>query len=572
MHRRISAMLLCLGLLFALSGCAREDKPAETQPRPETPSYVAEEAAETARKVLSHKSGDSFSLVWLSDLHVGHAYEALDWKTDETCVQEAGQGLHILNEEAEPDLIVLGGDLASGGPLSTKEDTQKELEAAAEYMRPATFFTPTLYLVGNHDDAPYRETTERLTAEELFAHFGRKNELSGAVSNGEDPYANYGYLEFPLKKMRVIFLDTNDKTGWPSTGWVEGDSGSAYMDACHISAKQLQWLADVALDFSDKERPADWGILVLSHVPLDTVRGIRTYTDATTGESFEYNTDRVIDILTDYLQSGSGSVTLNGETASYDFSGIVEKANLYACVNGHSHSFAYRTYGDLEIPAITCPNVRDGRERESGDGNLYAKTPGTGESTSFCVLTLDREKRILYADTYGAGPDRMWHLQDLGQVEYTNHVARAVDVDGEIFNGTGYKNDVRLSSLTELPEAEGYVTTGIIPWRKEPGEFDKLKPIYIRGVELDIQDSYVRIGILSNVDDEEYRLNALVKGGEQEKWTHYFEVEKLDDRYYRLTPREEAMESWYNVRFFMVCALGRGEDLVIDVGHEISQE
>lgn len=571
MLQRIVALLLALEMLLSLSACAVEKETEEAPLRPESvPDYVAAEAAETAEKVLAHKSEDSFSLVWLSDLHVGYPYEELDWKTDETSVMEAGQGLHAMAEAAEPDLIVLGGDLASGGPLSTREDTLKELEAAAEYMRPATFFTPTLYLVGNHDDAPYRSTDERLTREEVFAHFGRKSQLAGAVSNEADPGSNYGYLDFPLKKMRVIYLDTNDKTDWPSTGWVEGDSGSAYMDACHVSARQLDWLANVALDFSAMERPADWGFLVVSHVPLDTCKGIRTYTDATSGESWEYNTDHVITVLTDYLESEGSTITLNGETAQYDFSGLTEKANLYACIHGHNHSFGFRTYGKLEIPGIGCPNVRDGREREGENGETCFKTPGTGDSTSFCVLTLDRTTRKLYADTYGAGPDREWELPELEQIEYTNLVARAVNVSGTgIFNDTGYRNDVRFSSMTNLPDMPGYVTTGIIQWRKEPGEFSELEPIYIRGVNLDIAEPYVRIALISNVNEEGYNLNVLVKGGEDSKWTDYFTIEELDAQYYRLTPKEEALDSWHNIRYFLLCAIGRGEDLVVTTGEGI---
>lgn len=569
MFRRMAALLLIFGML--LCACGAAEVPEESPVRPDTvPDYVTAEAEETARKVLSHRTEDSFSLVWLSDHHVGYPYEALDWKTDETSVIEAGQGLHILAEEAEPDLIVLGGDLATGGPRSTREETLKELEAAAEYMRPATFFTPTLYLVGNHDDAPYRATEERLTREEVFSHFGRKNELSGAVTNEADPGSNYGYLDFPQKKMRVIFLDTNDKTDWISTGWVEGDSGSAYMDACHVSARQLDWLANVALDFSGMEKCADWGILVLSHVPLDTSPGIRTYTDQASGRSYEYNTDFVITVLTDYIMGESRSLTLNGETAQYDFTGLTEKANIYACINGHRHCYEYRTYGELGIPAIACPNVRDGRERESYDGALYTKTPGTGESTSFNVITLDRTNRKLYADNYGAGFDRAWNLPELGQIEYTNLVTRAMNADGiGIFNETGYKNDVRLSYLTELPEMPGYVTTGVMYWQTGAEAQSLPEPIYIKGVTLDISDPYVRIALISQSRSGEFNVRTMVRGGEESQWTEYFTVEELGKDYYRLTPIGEALDGWSSIRYFMLCIIGTGENLVVSVGKKI---
>ena len=572
MHARMLSLALVLCLLMSLSACTLEKEAEPTTVRPaELPEYVAAEAARTAEKILSHQSEGSFSLAWLSDLHVGYPYEALEWKADETSVAQAGQGLNALGEYLKLDLIVLGGDLANGGPYSSAEDTRKELEAAAEYMRPATFFTPTLYLVGNHDDAPYRATDERLSPEELYAHFGRKSVLAGAVTNEEDPLCNYGYLDFPLEQMRVIYLDTNDKTDWPSTGWVEGDSASAYLDACHVSARQLDWFANVALDFSDKEKPANWDFLVVSHVPLDLSSGVRTYTDAASGKSFEYNTDYVIRILTEYLRGNAGSLTLNGETAEYDFSDLKEKANLCACIHGHRHNAEYRAYGPLEIPAIGCPNVRDGRERAGGDGNTYLKTPETGDSTAFSVITIDRENGKIYADVYGAGPDREWELRDLGQIGYTNLVGRAVDPEtGELLDGCGYRDNVRLSTLTGLPEQAGYVTTGVMQWRKEPGDFDKLDPIYIRGVDLDTSDNYVRMALITNAGGEEYKVNIMIKGGEDGKWHEFFTIEELDERYYRLTPREEAMSSWYNVCHFMLCAVGSGENLTVTAGEKIS--
>ena len=169
------------------------------------PDYVIAEAAETAKKVLSHQSEDCFTLAWLSDLHIGSSYKVGDkWVTDDTSVIEAGQGLHEMSKTAPCDMIALGGDLSSGSIMTQHEDGLNQLDTAMEYMRPATFYTPTLYLKGNHDDVPYRATADRLTRAELFSRFGRKNLLAGAVSNDLDKGCNYGYLDFENRKMRVI--------------------------------------------------------------------------------------------------------------------------------------------------------------------------------------------------------------------------------------------------------------------------------------------------------------------------------------------------------------------------------
>lgn len=538
------------------------------------PDYVIAEAKETAKKVLSHQSEDCFTLAWLSDLHIGSSYK-IDgaWVTDDTSIIEAGQGLHEMSKTAPCDMIALGGDLASGTIMTQHDDGLNQLDACMEYLRPATFHTPSLYLVGNHDDVPWRATADRLSRAELFSRFGKKNLLAGAETNGKDKGCNYGYLDFENRKMRVIYLDTHDKNGWESTNRVQGtDTNSDYMDACNVSAKQLHWLANVALDFSEKESPSDWGVVVLSHTQLDIHNGNLTYT--ANGKTYTANTDNVIKVLTDYLSKANGSITLNGETATYDFSGITEKANLYCCINGHRHCYEFREYGGKKIPGITCPNTRDGSERVSDDGKTYTKTPGTGESCSINVITIDRKNGKIYADNHGAGIDREWDV--VVYTSYKNLVPTAItppkanneQPSTEIFNGgLGYKNDTRISAMDNIPAATGYVTTGIMTWRENPGAFSELKPIYIKGADLDITKSYVRMCLIHNIDNAGLYCAKVMNSGAN--WEDYFNIETLGDQYYKLTPIESGT-NWYNIRYFMISLLGSGENLIITVDEPIS--
>lgn len=54
----------------------------------------------------------------------------------------------------------------------------------------------------------------------------------------------------------------------------------------------------------------------------------------------------------------------------------------------------------------------------------------------------------------------------VGGVSYTNLVPTSTDTDGSIYNGTGYKENVRLSSSGSISGSaqNGSVTTGFIPW------------------------------------------------------------------------------------------------------------
>ncbi len=528
------------------------------------PAYVVEEAKMTADKVLAHQSEDSFTLAWLSDLHIGNAYQRDGmWVQDETSNVEAGQGLHEMSKRAPCDLIAVGGDLASGTIMTSHEEGLSQLDACVGHLRPATFYTPTLYLMGNHDDAPWRATADRLTRAELFSRLGRKNRLAGAVNeNG----CLYGYMDFEAQKMRVIYLDTHDKNGWESANCVSGEATvSDYMNACNISAKQLDWLANTALDFSEKESPSEWGVVVLSHTQLTIHSGTVTYTDAASGESYDCNTDNAIKLLDAYLTNANGSITHGGETVFYDFSDVYEKAHLYCHIHGHRHAFTYDTLGAKGIPSIGCPNTRDGSERESDDGNIYTKTAGTGESCSFNVITIDRKNGKVYADNYGAGIDRAWDAAVYSA--YTNLVPTSLDTDlAAVYNGVGYANDMRISAYNASAGA-GHVATGIMPYaKKADGTFPVL---YVKGAELDTTKSYVRATCIQNVSELYATASAVGGGSGQTAWEYWFVIETLGERYYKLTPTDDLNAISANTKYIRMSLYGTGDGLIITADEPI---
>ena len=534
------------------------------------PDYIVAEAEETAKKVLNHQSADSFTIAWLSDMHIGHVYQALGWKPDETSVIEAGQGLYELNKECPLDTVVLGGDLAAGVHNTTRDMGLEQIDKCEKYLRPATFSIPTLHLRGNHDDAPYQATEGRLTPNDVFQRIGRKNISSGAnIVKGK----NYGYRDFETQKMRVIYLDTHDKEGWVSTQFVLNEDDSCpYLNACNVSAAQLDWLANTALDFSDKEAPYEWGIVICSHTQLNVHATPWTYTDKTTGTSYEANTTNVITILTAYLSKGSGSITLNGETMNYDFSTLTDKAYLYCCINGHNHCEKTYTYGSKGILGIACPAVRDGAERVSADGNTYTKTAGTGDSTAFTVITIDRVNNKIYADIHGAGTDREFDVVvysdyiNVLKTAYTPPTANSVTpIDTSVFDGIGYRNGARLSGWS-LPTAADYVATGIIKWRDTPGAFSGLKPIYIKGATLDTSKSYVRANILQINNGGLYLAQYVTDAA---TWTKVFTIETLGENYYKLTPIEGGFGGWYNTCYIQFSLFGKGDNLIITIDEPI---
>ncbi|MCH5279812.1 MAG: metallophosphoesterase, partial [Christensenellaceae bacterium] len=310
------------------------------------------------------------------------------------------------SETCHMDAIIFGGDYSNGALTNTKAITFTELNEASKLIHGVAPGVPQLWLKGNHDDAPYMSTANRLTADESYTRIGIRNTLCGAVIDPSCPNGNYGYKDFPAQRIRVIYLNTDDKAAFESAE-AQTSSDTGYLNAHHLSAGQIGWLINTALDFSDKAAPLQWGIIACSHVNLN-VSG--TYTCGNT--SYSYSTANAATILDAYESGLSGSVTVDGESIEYDFSSgnfaAGKRAHIVCVIHGHDHALLNVRLGMNQFHSIGCPNVMNGRERVSADGNIYTKTADTANDTSFTMITVDRAAKKVYADCYGAGYDRVF--------------------------------------------------------------------------------------------------------------------------------------------------------------------
>lgn len=411
------------------------------------PEYVRTEAETVSRIVNQHQSNDSIVFPFLTDAHCGYYTDA-----DNKATKLAGQLLNLIGNRVPFDFIANGGDMANGAYNTTREMTFDEIEDYTEFVSDAHRGVPAVWVPGNHEDAPYMATADRATQTDMFALIGRKNRISGAVCpNG----CNYGYLDLENRKLRVIYLDTDDKRSWGTVAVGAGETAPAYLNAHNVGGAQLQWLANTALNFTGKTNPAEWSIVVVSHVALN-ISG--TITDAVSGTVYAHSTENAAKIINAYRTGKSGSITHNGITVNYNFTTVGSKATVICAVHGHNHKFGTETLTG-GILSIGCPNVMNGRERASDDGNTYTKTAGTADGTSFCILTIDRENCVIYADCVGAGYDREF-TYTTEVAAYTNQIPISTDTDGSVY---GYQAGYRLGSSGTLSAMSGSYITGFIP-------------------------------------------------------------------------------------------------------------
>jgi len=369
------------------------------------PDYVVSEAERVAKKVYSRQNSNTFSFLVITDAHYLESNE--DYRT---AILHAGQGMNLVRKGVHIDFGAVLGD--NGAGIFTG-DTANRTTIAAGINEERQFNKcideslrgiPNFRVPGNHDSLVGNYTlngNDYLDSDDLFPFFGAYN--TGAAFQSGERDRGYCYRDFEDINLRVIALNTSDIKDFTKP--------VSTANHFYVSAVQGQWFAE-ALDLSAKSNASEWSILLLSHTPMD----------------WAASCNFLCQILKAYKDGTSVSISRDGKTVSYDYSGK-NSAKIIGNIHGHNHCFKVdnlRLYSGsgsktnpIPVYRMCIPNACFGRTNERGEnGTLdlwdieygdeisYEKTAGTAEDTAFCVVTVDLAKQMIYADCYGAGYDR----------------------------------------------------------------------------------------------------------------------------------------------------------------------
>lgn len=375
----------------------------------DAPAYIAAEAARVADLVQSKRTAGSLTFSAMADAHLEVDSPLTAVQANLTACRDAGLGLEQLRRHIPLDLAVMLGDYTYADSAETAAQVKRDLRQYHRYMAEAVRGLPGIWCTGNHDINYGANADRRLTEDELYAAIGAGN--TAPRQDADHPGRNYGFLDFENQRIRCIYLNTIDSLDWPDlTG--QADSAS------DVTAVQTRWLADTALDLSGKADAGKWQIVLFSHHCLSIF-------------------PQVTAVLTAYKNGTKGtvSVTGNGVTSavSYDFT-EKPRGEIICAIHGHNHNFTCRKISSEPWHAVTAekawlwsvciPNLDVCRNNEAATANdadwkrvfgerdesgapvYYPKTQNTAESTSFCVVSIDRKNRKLHFIAYGEGYDR----------------------------------------------------------------------------------------------------------------------------------------------------------------------
>lgn len=547
------------------------------------PASVTAEAKRVAQNVQGVRTGKSLTFVACSDVHLNLSEAKKGGTTLYAATLQslkmAGQGVRALRNVMPLDAAVVLGDFTWSDASYTVAKCKDDFTECIQNFSEAVSGIPSAWLVGNHEINYGASRDRTLTEDEIYAYIGANS--TGVTCDPDCPEKNYHYKDFDGQKIRMIFLNTGDAL----TEYTPVDGTTAKSE--WMSAVQLQWFADTALDFSDKADASQWAVVICSHHPVN-------YGDAT---------KRACMILEAYKAGTSGNISYtdgNGDsqTIAYDFT-TGEKAEIICNIHGHNHNFGYKKISSSDsvtpwlwrvcIPCINC-----GRENEQAtnadlaekygefdaDGNpvYYRKAEWSDaisgwvynaeKGTSFCVVTIDRKTKKIYAHCFGAGHDRTIEYGEPEAPSYTNLVptSEALGSTAVYNNGLGYKNGSYISSGSGGDGSKsGHVTTGMIAY---PNVSGGLTPpaIYVKGGSID------RLGLYFG--DKSFK--STLSGSGLTKV--HFTTEQLDTGYYKLTPvmrtdgsnNSSLFYTFGNIRYLrfdVVCTTGA--DLIITLNEPI---
>lgn len=349
--------------------------------------YVHPLAMNVAEAAKAHMGENELCVVLLTDTHYREGYTF-----------NASRIAKHLAELTNAAAILHLGDLID----AYTDDKSVWLDLLQEGTVILSGRTPYLQAMGNHDDGTL---WNRKQGDLSASNYIKSTDMFLATTQNARRYISLGskrgwyYMDDEDSKTRIIMLNSHD---YP---WEVDGSGNLANDTstykAGYSTEQLDWLANVAFDFSQKTDGNDWTAVVCGH-------GMG-------------NRSNVVYIM-DNAKSGTKITTLPhaDQYNAYDYSGIVVTADYSVAhpkqvimLRGDDHMDALNTTGNF--PIVTFLNASLAKDQTSAP----VKTAGTPTETCVSVLVFSNDTGTMREVRFGAGPsDPLTGYDNYRVIEY----------------------------------------------------------------------------------------------------------------------------------------------------------
>ena len=320
------------------------------------------------------------------------------------CVSICGDGA--------ADLIVHGGDIINGSYSSNYSLQTQFLDTNHAMLNS---HVPIFPCKGNHDtgliwsinsgDTDFEKVfiTNKEWHDLITDRFIRK---FGFVGDSNNPHNNYAYYDFDDVKLRCIMLDTEDlekKHITDADGKIALDEEDGSM-VFRVSPKQLNWLANDALNFEDKNGES-WSVMLFSHVTI--------YSPYTENVTRIINGEHIHQILKSLKEHNTYTFTVEEEEITCDFTNTNHK--VIAGVAGHYHADLVLVKDGILY--VTCKQSRCDYNvyTDPSNDNEYRALGDPEHEDSWTIFTVDPAERQVVLTRFGSGKnyEQVFKLDEL---------------------------------------------------------------------------------------------------------------------------------------------------------------
>lgn len=291
--------------------------------------------------------------------------------------------------------VIHAGDFMTPWMIADKNDALNRAKNFFEIAK--TSENPFVFAVGNHDFNDAKTSPESVLTDsdwcELFYDYAEEKYGTVRQLKKNGYKSNWHYLDIEDKKIRIIAIDSldTDRSVTNEKGYVKYFSKYG----AFITSEQLNWIADIALNFDDKPEK-DWGVILTSHM---------------TFEDFGYHANAgevLLKILAAFNNSDKYSFTCRHEENSFfdidvacDFTryaGEEKKPHFICWLVGHEHEDKNKVIDGINI----IWSLNGSASNHYGDARVM-RYPGTSTQNAFDIVNIDTQNRRIRLFRYGAG-------------------------------------------------------------------------------------------------------------------------------------------------------------------------
>lgn len=331
------------------------------------------------------------NLLFFSDSHIDR------WNEKES-LENVQDTISFANEAPfELSAVVHAGDAITkiGEKLEIKEDIRVFMDAIKQSRYPVAFSK------GNHDSNDWKNAASEVFKDEDWSeiiydyveiNWGMVRQIK---SNGQK--SSYGYIDLSDFKIRIVIADSQDidREAANDDGMAKYHCGNSY----YISNEQLNWLANTALSFDDKEEK-DWGVIVVTHQDGSYSTSLSPSYESSIQKFFEvckaFNNQGIYQNKYTYYDNSFFDIDVY---ANYErYREIKDKPHIICWLLGHCHQDKYQV-----VDGINMIWILNGSATNKDSDARVVRELGTFSQNAFDLISIDTKTRRIRCVRYGAG-------------------------------------------------------------------------------------------------------------------------------------------------------------------------